>query len=73
VGVSHAAYLLTYWSASPKQVWSRHLAVWEPSSFFSVTWGGEALCRLGVPGVGVLLPLGGFFLPSVAQASQQNF
>jgi hypothetical protein len=31
------------------------------------------LCGLGVQGVGVLLLLGGFFLPSVAPESQQDF
>jgi hypothetical protein len=43
VGILHAAYLLTYWSASPKQVWSQHLAAWEPSCFLSVMW-LEKLC-----------------------------
>jgi hypothetical protein len=41
--------------------------------FFSVMWRGEALYRLGVQGVIVSILLGGFFLPSVAPASQQNF
>jgi hypothetical protein len=36
-------------------------------------WRGEALYGLGVQGVGVLILLGGFFLPSVASVSQQNF
>jgi hypothetical protein len=71
VGVPCATYLLTYWSVSPKQVWSSqaHLAAWDPSYFLSVTWRGEALCGLGVQAVGVSLILGGFFLPSVAPAS----
>jgi hypothetical protein len=73
VGILGATYLLTCQSASPKQVWSRHLAVWEPFWFLSVTWRGEALCMLGVFGVRVLLLLGGFFLPSVAPVSQQDF
>jgi hypothetical protein len=36
-------------------------------------WHGEALYGLGAQGFGVLILLGGFFLPSVAQVSQQNF
>jgi hypothetical protein len=36
-------------------------------------WHGEALYMLGAWGVGVLLLLGGFFLPSVAPMSQQDF
>jgi hypothetical protein len=36
VGILHAAYLFTCWSASPKQVWSQHLVAWEPSCFLSV-------------------------------------
>jgi hypothetical protein len=56
-----------------KQVWSQHLLAWEPSWFLSVTWHGEALYRLGVWGVGVLLIFAVFFLPCVAPASQQDF
>jgi hypothetical protein len=41
--------------------------------FLNVTWCGEAMYGLGVQGVGVLILLGGFFLPSVVLASQQNF
>jgi hypothetical protein len=33
VGIQHTTYLLTCWSESPKQVWSQHLVVWEPSCF----------------------------------------
>jgi hypothetical protein len=36
MGVPHVTYLLTCWSASPKQVWSWHLAVQEPSCFLSL-------------------------------------
>jgi hypothetical protein len=36
-------------------------------------WHGEALYRLGVQGVKVLILLGAFFLPSVAPASQKDF
>jgi hypothetical protein len=73
VAILNAAYLLTCWSASPKQVWSWHLVVWQPSCFLSVMWHGEALYGLGVQGITVLLLLGGFFLSSVAPVSQQNF
>jgi hypothetical protein len=66
------AYLLVC-QMSPEQVWSWHLAVQEPSCFLSVTWCGEALYRLGVQGVEVLILLGALFLPSVAPASQQDF
>jgi hypothetical protein len=58
---------------SPKQVWSWHLVVWEPSCFLSVTWHGEALYGLGVQGVEVLILLGALFVASVAPASQQDF
>jgi hypothetical protein len=46
-GILRAAHLFTCWSASPKQVWSQHLAAQEPSWFLSVMWCGEALCSLG--------------------------
>jgi hypothetical protein len=48
VGILHAAYLLTCWSASPKQVWSWHLAAWWPSCCLSATWHGEPLYGLGI-------------------------
>jgi hypothetical protein len=54
------AHLLVGW-ISPKQVWSRCLAVHELSYFLSVTWCGEALYGLGVQGIEVLILLGGFF------------
>jgi hypothetical protein len=73
VGIPRAAYLLTCWSASPKQVWSQCLAAREPSCFLSVTWHREALYRLEVQCIRVLILLGVFFLPSVALVSQQNF
>jgi hypothetical protein len=64
VGVLCASYLLTCWSVSPKQVWNQCLAVQEPSWFLSVTWCGEALCRLGVRlSEFCFLFLVGFFLP----------
>jgi hypothetical protein len=69
VGIPCAAYLLTCWSASHKQFSSWCLAAQEPSWFLSVMWHGETLYRLEVQGVGVLLSLGCFFLPSVAPAS----
>jgi hypothetical protein len=61
VGIQRAAYLLTCWSASPMQVWSWCLAAQEPSCFLSIMWHWEALYRLGVQGVVVLIFLGGFF------------
>jgi hypothetical protein len=64
VAVPHVAHLLTYWSVSPKQVWSQRLAVWEPCWFLSVMWHGEALCVLRVQGVGVL-PILVFFFSQV--------
>jgi hypothetical protein len=60
---------LTCLSASPKQIWSQRLAVQDPSCFFSVTWHGEALYRLGVQGFRVLFL---FFLPSVAPAGKHS-
>jgi hypothetical protein len=50
VGIPLAAYLLTCWSAFPKQVRSQHLLEWEPSWFLHITWHGEAMCRLEVRG-----------------------
>jgi hypothetical protein len=41
VGTLCATYLLTCWSASPKQVWSQCLVAQEPSCFLSVKWLGE--------------------------------
>jgi hypothetical protein len=55
------AYLLSHWSTSLKQIWSQHLVARVPSWFLSATWCGEAVCRLGVCSVEVLLLLGGFF------------
>jgi hypothetical protein len=54
---------------SPKQVWSWHLAMREPSCFLSVLWCGEALYGLGIQGVEVLILLGALFLPGVAGSS----
>jgi hypothetical protein len=73
VGIPYDTYLLTCWSASPKQVWSSCLVAQELSCFLSVRWHVEALYGLGFQGVGLLILLGGFFLPSVAPVSQQNF
>jgi hypothetical protein len=66
------AHLLGFWM-SPKQVWSQCLAAPELSCFLSVMWYGEALYRLRIQGVKVLILLGAFFLPSMAPASQQDF
>jgi hypothetical protein len=38
VEISHAAYLLTSWSAYPKQFWSQHAVLQEPSCFLSALW-----------------------------------
>jgi hypothetical protein len=73
VWIPHSAYLLYCWSVSPKQVWSQHLVAWEPSCFLSLMWHGLALYQLEVQSVRVLMLLGGFVLPNVATASQQNF
>jgi hypothetical protein len=73
VGIPHAAYLLTCWPASPKQVWSCHLVAQELPCFLSVMWRGEALYGLGVKGVEVLLILGVFFLPSVGSSVSARF
>jgi hypothetical protein len=43
------------------------------SPLLSIIWHREALYRLGVQGVKVLILLGALFLPSVAPASQQDF
>jgi hypothetical protein len=58
---------------SPKQVWSQHLMVQEPSCFLGVMWHREALYMLGIQDVKALILLGAFFLPSVAPVSQQSF
>jgi hypothetical protein len=67
VGIPHAIYLLTCWSASSKQVWSWHLAVQEPSYSMEnvcMGWGFRVLY------IWFFLF---FFMPSVAPASRQNF
>jgi hypothetical protein len=66
------AYLLVC-RMSPKQVWSQHLVVWQPSCFLSVMWHGEAFHRLGVLDVEVLILLASLFLPSVAPVFQLCF
>jgi hypothetical protein len=73
MGILHAAYLLTCWSGSAKQVWSWQLATQEPSCFLSVKWHGEAFYELGVQGVRIFIFLSIFFLLSVPLMSQQNF
>jgi hypothetical protein len=66
------AHLFVCWM-SPKQVWSQHLAAQKASSFLSVMWSGEALYRLGVQAVKILILPFAFFLPSVAPVSHQKF
>jgi hypothetical protein len=58
---------------SPKQVWSQRLVNLELSYFLSVMWHGEALYRLGVRCVTVMILLAAFFLPSAVLSSQQDF
>jgi hypothetical protein len=73
VGMLHATYLLTCWSAFPKQIWSWRLAAQEPS-VFSMQCSMVKLCT-GL-GFRILLIPGGFFLfllPSVAPDSQEVF
>jgi hypothetical protein len=70
VGIQHAAYLLTSLSVSPK-IWIWHLLAQEPFCFLSVTLPGQALYRLGVQGIGVLIL--GFFLPSGLQHLSKIF
>jgi hypothetical protein len=53
-GVLHAAYLLTWWFASPKQSRSWHLVVQEPSWFLHLMWSGMLCMGLGCGGVRVL-------------------
>jgi hypothetical protein len=72
-GILCAAYLLTYWSASPKHVWSWHLVVQESSCFLSVTWHGEALYGLMVQCVRVLILLGGFFPAKSGSSISEKF
>jgi hypothetical protein len=73
VGVPCAAYLLTCWSVSPKQVRSWHLAAQEPSLFLHMMWCGKAMCRLGVQGCWIFASSWWFFLPGMSPESQQDF
>jgi hypothetical protein len=73
LGMPHAAYLLTCWSVSLKQVWSWHLAAWETSCFFSVTSHGEALWGLGAQGVIVFLILSGYFSAKHGSSISERF
>jgi hypothetical protein len=59
-GSTTAAYLITCWSVSPKQVRSQCLVAWELSCFLCISWRGEAMCGLGCRGVRVLPLLVGF-------------
>jgi hypothetical protein len=73
VGIPCAAYLLTCWSASSKQVRSQCLAVQKPSWFLHIKWCGEAPCRLGVQGCRIFASSWWFFLPGLSPVSQQDF
>jgi hypothetical protein len=73
VGILHAAYLLSCWSASPKQVRSWHLVVQEPSWFLHISWCGEGMWGLGVQGYQSFASSWWFFLPGVSVGTQQDF
>jgi hypothetical protein len=73
VGVPHAAYLLTCWSVSPKQVRSWHLVVQEVSWVLGISWHGKAMCGLGVQRCRSFASSWWFFLPGVSSATQQDF
>jgi hypothetical protein len=73
VWILHAAYLLSCWSASPKQVRSWHLVVQEPSWFLHISWCGEAMCGLGVQGYQSFASSWWYFLPGVSLMTQQDF
>jgi hypothetical protein len=72
-GVPHAAYLLTWWSASPKQVRSWCLVAQEPSWFLCLTWCGDAMCGLRVWRCQSFASSWWFFLPGISPASLQEF
>jgi hypothetical protein len=73
VWIPHSAYLLTCWSASPKQVWTWCLVAREPSCFLSILWSGEALYSLVVDGIRVLLLLAGFFSAKCGSSVSAKF
>jgi hypothetical protein len=73
VGILCAAYLLTCWSASPKQVRSQCLAAQEPSWFLHITLLGEVMCGLEVQEYWSFALSWWFFLPGVSPVSQQGF
>jgi hypothetical protein len=73
VGVLHATYLLTCWSASPKQVRRQCLVVQKPSWFLCVRWHGEAMCELRVWRFQSFASSWWFFLCSVSPASSARF
>jgi hypothetical protein len=73
MGILCAAYLVTCWSVSPKQVRSQHLVAWEPSWFLCILWHGEAMGRLGVWGCQIFVSSRWFFPPGVSPVSQQDF
>jgi hypothetical protein len=68
-GVLHATYLLTWWSASPKQVRSWHLVAQEPSWLLCLTWHEDAMHVK----VSELFFPWWFFLPGVSPVSLQEF
>jgi hypothetical protein len=60
---------------SPKQVWSQHLEVQEPSCFLSVTWCGvKKLCiGWGVQGIKILNLLGACFFAKCGSSVSERF
>jgi hypothetical protein len=68
-GIPHDTWSSPAWSAKclPGSFGARH-----PTCFLSIMWHGEALYRLGVQVVEVLVLLGALFLPNTAPASQQG-
>jgi hypothetical protein len=72
-GVPRAVSLLTWWSASPKQVRSLLLAVQEPSWFLHLMWQGDAMQGLRVWRCWSFDTFWWFFLPGASQASLQEF
>jgi hypothetical protein len=72
-GVPHTAYLLTWWSVSPKQVRSWRLVAQEPSWFLYLMWRGDAVHGLGVWRCRSFAVSWWFFLPGVSPVSIQEF
>jgi hypothetical protein len=72
-GVLGAAYLLTWWSASPKQVRSWRLAAQQPSWFLCLTWPGDTMRGLEVWRCQSFASSWWYFLPGGSPACLQEF